>query len=53
MTTQFIANDGRVFDNARECREYEESQVRSNIGCFWFVMGVIATIAVVMLCGVI
>lgn len=53
MRTQFVANDGRIFDTAKECREYEESQMRSNIGCFWFVTGVVVTIAVMIICGVI
>lgn len=56
MKIQYVANDGTIFDSARECREYEERQLRSASGCLGFVVGicialVIAVVAVT--CGII
>lgn len=56
MKIQYVADDGTIFDSARECRAYEEQQARSTSGCLGFILGVcIALVMVVMAvtCGII
>lgn len=56
MKIQYIADDGTIFDSARECRAYEERQARSASGCLGLIIGtcialVIAVVAVT--CGIV
>jgi hypothetical protein len=39
MRIQYVADDGTIFNTARECREYEERQARSDAGCLGFILG--------------
>lgn len=56
MRIQYVADDGTIFDSARECREYEEQQARSASGCMGFVLGagiVLALAVMAVICGII
>lgn len=56
MKIQYVADDGTIFNSARECRAYEEQQARSASGCLGLIIGtcialVIAVVAVT--CGIV
>lgn len=56
MKIQYVADDGTIFDTARECREYEERQARSASGCLGFIVGICIALVVAVLavtCGVV
>lgn len=56
MRIQYVADDGTIFDTARECRAYEEQQARSASGCLGFIVGICIALVVAviaMTCGVV
>lgn len=56
MTIQYVADDGTIFNSARECRAYEEQQARSASGCLGFILGAFIALVLVVVavtCGII
>lgn len=56
MRIQYVADDGTIFDSARECREYEERQARSDAGCLGFIIGICVAVAIAVIvvsCGIV
>ena len=49
MRIQYVADDGTIFNSARECREYEEQQARSNAGCLGFILGAFIVLAIALI----
>lgn len=37
MKIQYVANDGMIFNSARECREHEKQEER-DAGCLGFIL---------------
>lgn len=56
MKIQYVADDGTIFDSARECQAYEEQQARSASGCLGFIVGAVVALVIAMMamtCGII
>lgn len=49
MKIQYVANDGTIFNSARECREYEKQEERSDAGYLGFILCVCIVFAIAII----